>query len=123
MAEQLRTFLRLKQVKSITGMSRSWIYDAVRRGAFPAPIALSRRAIAWDSVAIRECLCFELVVLYYRIALGDFPDQAERDRVYESRVTADWLGDALSRLKAEAIDASPSVRRQATRYGWTDADE
>lgn len=52
MAEPLRTFLRLKQVKSVTGMSRSWIYDAVRRGVFPAPIALSRRAIAWDSVAI-----------------------------------------------------------------------
>ena len=52
MTEQLRTFLRLKQVKAVTGMSRSWIYDAVRRGKFPAPITLSARAVAWDSLAV-----------------------------------------------------------------------
>ena len=52
MAEQLRSFLRLKQVKAVTGMSRSWIYEAVRRGDFPAPIALGARAVAWDAVAV-----------------------------------------------------------------------
>ena len=52
MAEQLRSFLRLKQVKILTGMSRSWIYDAIRRGDFPAPIALGARAVAWDSIAV-----------------------------------------------------------------------
>lgn len=52
MAEQLRSFLRLKQVKAVTGMSRSWIYDAVRRGEFPAPISLGARAVAWDSSAV-----------------------------------------------------------------------
>ena len=54
MAEQLRTFLRLKQVKAVTGMSRSWIYDAVRRGTFPAPITLSARAVAWDTTAVAD---------------------------------------------------------------------
>ena len=52
MAEQLRSFLRLKQVKALTGMSRSWIYDAIRRGAFPAPIPLGARAVAWDSADV-----------------------------------------------------------------------
>ena len=52
MAEQLRSFLRLKQVKTVTGMSRSWIYDAIRRGAFPAPIPLGARAVAWDSADV-----------------------------------------------------------------------
>ncbi len=52
MAEQLRSFLRLKQVKTVTGMSRSWIYDAIRRGDFPAPIPLGVRAVAWDSAAV-----------------------------------------------------------------------
>jgi len=52
MAEQLRTFLRLKQIKAVTGMSRSWIYDAVKRGEFPAPISLSARAVAWDSASV-----------------------------------------------------------------------
>ncbi|QKS29130.1 MAG: hypothetical protein FAZ92_00478 [Accumulibacter sp.] len=52
MAEQLRSFLRLKQVKTVTGMSRSWTYEAIRRGEFPAPIPLSARAVAWDSASI-----------------------------------------------------------------------
>lgn len=52
MAEQLRSFLRLKQVKAVTGMSRSWIYEAIRRGEFPAPIPLGARAVGWDSVAV-----------------------------------------------------------------------
>ena len=52
MAEQLRSFLRLKQVKTVTGMSRSWIYDAIRRGDFPAPISLGVRAVAWDSADV-----------------------------------------------------------------------
>jgi len=52
MAEQLRSFLRLKQVKAVTGMSRSWIYEAIRRGEFPAPIPLGVRAVAWDSADI-----------------------------------------------------------------------
>ena len=52
MADQLRSFLRLKQVKAATGMSRSWIYEAIRRGEFPSPIQLGIRAVAWDSAAI-----------------------------------------------------------------------
>jgi prophage regulatory protein len=52
MAEQLRTFLRLKQVKAATGMSRSWLYEAIRRGKFPAPISLGVRSVAWDSGAV-----------------------------------------------------------------------
>lgn len=58
MAEQLRSFLRIKQVIAATGMSRSWIYEAIRRGEFPAPISLGARAVAWDSAAVatwQEC--------------------------------------------------------------------
>ena len=54
MAEQFRVFLRLKQVKAATGMSRSWLYEAIRRGEFPAPISLGARAVAWDSAVIAE---------------------------------------------------------------------
>jgi len=52
MAEQLRYLLRLKKVNAVTGMSRSWIYEAIRRGEFPAPIQLGARAVAWDSASI-----------------------------------------------------------------------
>jgi len=54
MAEQLQSFLRLKQVKQLTGLSRSWIYEAIRRGDFPAPIPIGARAVAWTANSIAE---------------------------------------------------------------------
>ncbi len=54
MTAQLRSFLRLKQVTILTGFSRSWIYEAIHRGDFPAPIAIGARAVAWDSATIAE---------------------------------------------------------------------
>ena len=54
MAEQLRQFLRLKQVKERDGLGRSSLYARIKSGEFPAPIPLSAngRAVAWDSRAI-----------------------------------------------------------------------
>jgi prophage regulatory protein len=54
MAEQLRYFLRLKQVQIFTGRSRSWIYEAIRRGEFPAPISIGARSVAWTEQSIAE---------------------------------------------------------------------
>ena len=54
MAEQLQSFLRLKQVKILTGFSRSWIYEAIRRGDFPAPISIGARAVAWTENSIKN---------------------------------------------------------------------
>ena len=54
MAVQLQSFLRLKQVKQQTGFSRSWIYEAIRRGDFPAPISIGARAVAWTEQSIAE---------------------------------------------------------------------
>lgn len=54
MAVQLQSFLRLKQVKTLTGLSRSWIYDAIRRGNFPAPINIGARAVAWTEQSIAD---------------------------------------------------------------------
>lgn len=54
MAVQLQSFLRLKQVKILTGFSRSWIYEAIRRGDFPAPISIGARAVAWTEISIAE---------------------------------------------------------------------
>ena len=39
--------LRLPQVKARIGMGRSWIYAAMKRGDFPAPVRLSIRAVGW----------------------------------------------------------------------------
>ena len=44
--------LRLPEVESKVGLRKSCIYDAVKRGAFPEPIQLSRRAVVWQASAI-----------------------------------------------------------------------
>lgn len=40
-------FLRLPAVLERTGMSRSWIFQAVKDERFPAPMRIGGRAIAW----------------------------------------------------------------------------
>lgn len=54
MATQLEAFLRLKQVKELTGFSRSWIYEAIRRGDFPSPVLIGARAVAWTAQSIAD---------------------------------------------------------------------
>ena len=41
--------LRLPDVKSCTGLSRSTIYLRVAQGTFPAPLSLGARAVGWKS--------------------------------------------------------------------------
>jgi len=40
-------FLRLPEVKAITGLSKTSLYELVRAKDFPAPIRLAPRAVAW----------------------------------------------------------------------------
>ncbi|ANB73774.1 AlpA family transcriptional regulator [Paraburkholderia phytofirmans OLGA172] len=59
MAEQIRTalaILRLKQVKAVTGLSRSTIYARQKNGSFPPSLALGPRAVGWRLSAIEEFL-------------------------------------------------------------------
>ncbi len=41
------TFVRLNEVRARTGLSRSTLYAYVREGLFPAPVAISKRCVAW----------------------------------------------------------------------------
>lgn len=45
--------LERQEVEEITRMSKSWIYLAIKRGEFPAPIRCGR-AVRWRMAAIRE---------------------------------------------------------------------
>ena len=45
--------LRLPQVEALVGLRRSSIYDAIKRGDFPQPVKLSRRAVCWPESAIQ----------------------------------------------------------------------
>jgi prophage regulatory protein len=46
-AEAPRLFARLPTVMQATGLGRSTIYRLVASGAFPAPVHLGPRAVAW----------------------------------------------------------------------------
>lgn len=41
------SLLRRPQVEELTGLSRSTLYDFIRRGIFPAPVRLGLRSVAW----------------------------------------------------------------------------
>lgn len=41
------TILRRPQVEARTGLSRSTIYDFIKRDIFPAPIPLGGRTVGW----------------------------------------------------------------------------
>jgi prophage regulatory protein len=43
----VQAILRLPQVKLRTGLSRSSIYNAMKRAEFPASVSLGARAIGW----------------------------------------------------------------------------
>lgn len=46
--------LRLPDVKSRTGLSRSTIYLRISEGKFPAPISLGSRAVGWVESSISD---------------------------------------------------------------------
>jgi len=41
------TFLRLPEVKAITGLSKTSLYSLIREQSFPSPVPLGPRAVAW----------------------------------------------------------------------------
>ena len=47
-------FLKLEAVKSVTGLSRSSIYQAIAEGRFPIQVKLGQRSVAWVSSEIDD---------------------------------------------------------------------
>jgi prophage regulatory protein len=54
------TILRLPQVKSSTGLSRSTIYLRISEGSFPKPISLGARAVGWIDSEIQTWIEHQL---------------------------------------------------------------
>lgn len=48
--------LRLPEVKSRTGLSRSSIYLRIKEGRFPTSISLGERAVGWIEAEIQQWL-------------------------------------------------------------------
>jgi prophage regulatory protein len=47
-------FLRLPEVKAITGISKSSLYVLIKEKNFPAPVRLGARTVAWVRSEVRE---------------------------------------------------------------------
>jgi prophage regulatory protein len=47
-------FLRLPEVKAVTGLSKSSLYALIRTNNFPAPVRLAPRAVAWVASEVRQ---------------------------------------------------------------------
>ena len=52
--------LRIDEVIAVTGMSRSGIYAAVKKGAFPRPYALTQRTVGWVEDEVQSWLSSKL---------------------------------------------------------------
>lgn len=48
------SFLRLPEVKSVTGLSKSSLYALIRANSFPAPVQLGPRTVAWVRSEIKQ---------------------------------------------------------------------
>ena len=53
-ADAMPRLLRLPAVKQATGLGRSTIYRMVAERTFPAPVKVSKRAVAWRDNDIRQ---------------------------------------------------------------------
>jgi prophage regulatory protein len=46
--------LRLPEVRAITGLSRTSIYEEIRKNHFPAPVPLTTRSVGWVEWEVRQ---------------------------------------------------------------------
>ncbi|HRO53753.1 MAG TPA: AlpA family transcriptional regulator [Alicycliphilus sp.] len=47
---------RRREVESVTGLSRSTIYDLMSKGLFPRPVKLTGKAVGWPEKAVTQWL-------------------------------------------------------------------
>lgn len=50
----MQTLLRLPRVIEMTGLPKSSVYAAVKKGSFPPPVKIGERASAWQSDAVQR---------------------------------------------------------------------
>lgn len=60
-ASNMRRILRLREVKTITGLGRTKIYDLMKEGSFPKSRRISGASIVgWDSLEIEAWITQQL---------------------------------------------------------------
>lgn len=48
------SFLRLPEVKAVTGLSKTSLYALIRDHSFPAPVRVGPRAVAWVRSEVKQ---------------------------------------------------------------------
>jgi prophage regulatory protein len=51
--ENFMAFMRLAQVLQETGLSKSTVYDLVKKGEFPSGIRLAEKAVGWVDTEVK----------------------------------------------------------------------
>lgn len=46
--------LRIRHVISMTGLSRTGIYERIKNGTFPRSVKIGARSVAWQAVEVRN---------------------------------------------------------------------
>lgn len=54
MTSETKRILRLEQVKGLTGLSRSTIYDYVSKKNFPQPVKLGTHSVGWIESEVQD---------------------------------------------------------------------
>ena len=70
------SILRRKQVESRTGLSRSTIYERIKRGSFPTPISLGAKAVGCIEAEVDTWLSEQVSIS--RVAREDSRARGER---------------------------------------------
>jgi prophage regulatory protein len=47
-------FIRLPEVKKMTGLGKTTLYEMIKDGAFPAPVKIGGRAVAWVESEVEQ---------------------------------------------------------------------
>ena len=77
------SFLRLPDVKLVTGLSKSSLYALIRANSFPAPVQLGPRTVAWVRSEIKQWAA-------ERILTSRTAPHSQSGRRTPQRATAAW---------------------------------
>lgn len=84
-AEDIR-FLRLPDVKAVTGLSKTSLYALIREQSFPSPVRLGPRAVAWVRSEVNQWAA-DRVAASRPVGYEGVPKPADSVRPYLSGVS------------------------------------
>lgn len=105
-------FIRLEKVMAICGKSRSSVYDAIKRGAFPRPVKLQGRSAAWIKSEVEQW-----AVQCIRASRRDskpYPEKRPTARVAPPSAPRSGVGRTWPRSSAEGQPRRPVLRSPET---------